>query len=120
VFKKRITDSTSQSAGLSIFLFILNSHWSCLNDAVGAKLNWNVANGRLRSSNFESARSVGLRERYAQTVFTFWTTLVCSRAVVGQFLTCTKQQIRWQFHTFYVISDWVYCSFVVKDASDSL
>jgi hypothetical protein len=26
VFKKRITDSTSQSAGLSIFLFILNSH----------------------------------------------------------------------------------------------
>jgi hypothetical protein len=25
-FKKRITDRTSQSAGLSIFLFILNSH----------------------------------------------------------------------------------------------
>jgi hypothetical protein len=29
-----------------------------------------------RSSDLESARSVNLRERYAQTVFTFWTTLV--------------------------------------------
>jgi hypothetical protein len=47
-FIKRITDRTSQSAGLSIFLFILNTHWSCLNDAIGSKLTWNKANGRLR------------------------------------------------------------------------
>jgi hypothetical protein len=81
-FIKQITDRTSQSAGLLIFLFILNTHWSCLNDEIGSKLTWNKANGRLTLSDLESAQSVDLRERYVQTVFTFWTTLVLVFCIV--------------------------------------
>jgi hypothetical protein len=51
------------------------------------------------SSDLESARSVDLRQRYAQTVFTFWTTLVYVRSVVlggvMVIVLATGPKVRW-------------------------
>jgi hypothetical protein len=63
------------------------------------KLTWNKANGRLRSSDFVSARSVDLRERYAQTVFTFWTTLVISKqGIIFRIYLNTEPSFAIKFH----------------------
>jgi hypothetical protein len=79
-FKKQITDCTSQSAGLSSFVIILNTYKNCSNDVVGAKLTGNKDKGPQRSSDLESARKVDLRERCAQMVCILWTTLIlCCR-----------------------------------------
>jgi hypothetical protein len=61
--------------GIISFLNLFR-HKNCSNDAIGAKLTWNKDKGPLRSSDLESARKVDLRKHSAQTVFTFWTTLV--------------------------------------------
>jgi hypothetical protein len=74
--RRTLFRSQKAVVGLSISIFILNTHKGCSNDAVNAKLPWNKANGQLSLSNVESARSVHLLERYAKTVFTFWTTFV--------------------------------------------
>jgi hypothetical protein len=74
-FNKRITDRTSVG-GIIYFLIYFKHSLKLFKWWIETKLTWNKANGRLRSSDLESARSVYLRERYAQTVFTFWTTLV--------------------------------------------
>jgi hypothetical protein len=71
--------SQKTRGGIIDFLIHFKHSLKLFKYAIGAKLTWNKANGRLRSSDLESARSVDLRERYAQTVFTFWTTLVLTK-----------------------------------------
>jgi hypothetical protein len=102
-------------AGLLIFIFILNTHKSCSSDAIDTELPWNKANGQLRSSKLQLVWSVDMLERYAQTVFTFWTTFVpfkCQLVKPSVFCVCDvtdttcdlfPMHVRTKLHFFQVI-----------------
>jgi hypothetical protein len=76
-FKNRITARTSHSAGFSIFLLNFIYYKKSLNDRISASFIWLVTKRLLRHVNLEMVQFVDLRKCYVQTVFTFWTTLVC-------------------------------------------
>jgi hypothetical protein len=75
-FQAQKMDRKSHLTVRIINAFIHFKHESCSNDAVGAKLAWNKAKGRLRSSDLESAWSIDLHKCYEQMVFTSWMTFV--------------------------------------------
>jgi hypothetical protein len=63
-------------AGFSIFLIIFKYCEQSQNERISASFTWLVTKGLLRTVDLEMMQFVDLRKCYAQTVFTFWTTLV--------------------------------------------
>jgi hypothetical protein len=71
-----ITARTSRSAGFSISLLIFKYYKKSQNDRITSSFIWLVTKRLLRPVDLEMVQFVDLRKFYAQTVFTFWTTLV--------------------------------------------
>jgi hypothetical protein len=75
-FKNPITARTSHSAAFSIFLLIFEYHKQFQNNRISPSFTWIVTKRLLRPFKLEMMQFIDLRKCYAQTIFSFCTTLV--------------------------------------------